>query len=79
MAEHWFNVRFNDQDAFEARLRAGLHFSGTDQYEENKIELARRTDLFSLELFQAMICGGELYKPMLVAILWIGFWKRELS
>lgn len=26
--------------------------------------------LFSSELFQAMICGGESYKPMIVSILW---------
>lgn len=69
-AAHWFNVRFENQDAFEARLRAGLKFSGGDQYDENKVGLTRHLGMFSLELFQAMICGGESYKPMLVAILW---------
>ena len=70
LAEHWFDLSFADPTAFEARLRAGLRFHGPDQYEENKIKLTKHLGLFSLELFQAMICGGESFKPMLVSILW---------
>lgn len=70
LAEHWFDVRFRDPSAFEERLRAGLRFSGPDEYAENKIGLTRHIGLFSLELFQAMICGGDSFKPMLVSILW---------
>jgi hypothetical protein len=69
-AEHWFNVRYADAPAFEARLRAGLRFGGQTRNEDNKIELTRNIGMFSLELFQAMICGGESFKPMLVSILW---------
>ena len=70
LVEYWFNVRFSDQNAFEARLRAGLRFNGQDQHEENKISLTRHLGLFSLELFQAMICGGDQFKPRYVSILW---------
>jgi len=70
VAERWFKIRFLNPENFEERLRAGLRFSGTDQYETNKIELTRTLGLFSYELFQAMICGGESFKPLLVSIVW---------
>lgn len=70
LAEQWFNARFDDPAAFEARVRAGLRFNGPDKYEENKIGITKHLGLFSLELFQAMICGGEQFKPRYVAILW---------
>lgn len=71
VAQERFLARLHDQDAFEARLRAGMRFGGPDDpHEQNKIELTRSLGLFSYELFQAMICGGESYKPLLVSIMW---------
>jgi hypothetical protein len=70
LAEQWLNVRFQNRDSFEVRLRAGLRFNGPDLHEEDKIGLTRHLSLFSLELFQAMICGGESYKPLVVSMLW---------
>jgi S1-C subfamily serine protease len=69
-AEQWFNLRFDDRAAFNERLRAGLGFSGKDVEAENKLALTKHMGLFSLELFQAMMCGGEQFKPMFVSILW---------
>ena len=51
-------------------MRTGLLFNGPDPYVENKIEQTRSMGLFSLELFQAMICGGASFKPMYVSIVW---------
>ena len=70
LAEQWFKVKFGDQVKFEARLRAGLLFNGPDPHAENKIEQTRLMGLFSLELFQAMICGGASFRPMYVSIVW---------
>ena len=69
-AEQWLNLRFDEPAAFEERLRAGLRFSGKDPEAENKVGLTKHMGLFSLELFQAMMCGGEQFKPMYVSILW---------
>lgn len=69
-AEQWFTLKFTDTTAFENRLRAGLSFMGPDQYAENKIRLTRNLAMFSEELFQAMICGGESFKPLPIPILW---------
>ena len=69
-AERWFERKFIDRPAFEKRLRAGLHFMGHDEHAENKIELTRSLGMFSIELFQAMICGGTSFKPMYVSVMW---------
>ncbi len=68
--EEGFWLMYRDTSAFEARLRSGIKFTGNDPSAENKIELTRHLGLFSYELFQAMICGGESYKPVAVRILW---------
>ncbi|MEE4154601.1 MAG: serine protease [Erythrobacter sp.] len=48
-----------------------MTFSGSTSDVEHKIKLAtERFGLFSAELFQAMICGGEPFNPTSVAILW---------
>lgn len=71
LAEIWFSKKYLDQAAFEARLRAGLSFTGPDPHIESKIQLATNSlGLFSIELFQAMISGGEPFKSMLVSIMW---------
>ncbi len=70
LAEQLFREKVSNQEAFEERVRAGLLFSGPDPYAENKIKLTRLRGLFSLELFQAMICGGASFRPMYVSILW---------
>ena len=70
LAEQWFKVKFCDRGKFEAQLRAGLLFNGADPYAENKIEQTRSMGFFSLELFQAMICGGQSFMPMYVSIVW---------
>ncbi|MCW2363867.1 MULTISPECIES: S1 family peptidase [Sphingobium] len=70
LAQRWFGLRHSDPTAFEDRLRAGLNFGGGDGYADKKIDFARNLSFFSLELFQAMICGGEAYRPAYVTILW---------
>jgi Trypsin-like peptidase domain len=69
LAEECFALRFNDTEAFEARLRAGLKFSSAE-HAENKVGLTKHAALFSLELFQAMMSGGQSFKPLLVSIMW---------
>lgn len=70
LAQHWFGVRYTNRDAYEERLRAGFAFGQRDPYAENRIELSRHLGMFSFELFRAMMCGGESFKPAIVLILW---------
>lgn len=69
-AQHWFGVRRTDTGAFEERLRAGFAFGAGDHYAENRIECSRHLGMFSFELFRAMICGGQSFKPVIVIIMW---------
>ena len=74
VAEHWFNVYFDDIDSFTARVRAGLEHLSI-KHADQKINLMAKVGLFSAELFQAMISGPEDFNPGSV----VKAWERMLS
>lgn len=69
-AAQGFSLAFKDQKAFEKRLRKGLEFCGCKSDIESKIALTRQVSMFSMELFQAMISGGESFNMAYIQTAW---------
>jgi hypothetical protein len=71
IAAYWLNQRFENPAAFEERIRAGLSFPIPDPQVDHKVHLATNSlGLFSAEIFQAMLSGGEAFKPLHISIVW---------
>lgn len=75
-AEERFNLLFNDSDAFYALVAAGLKFMDAS-HAEAKLNLLR-SNFFSEELLQAMICAGQSYKMAPVHYIWQRLAEREI-
>lgn len=59
-----------DRSKLIERLRAGFAFGHADPTAENKIELFDKLSLLSEGTFEALMGGGQSFKPMMVTYLW---------
>jgi hypothetical protein len=68
LIERRFRLLFDNPEEFYRILEAGMRFTNV-QHIDNKIALVRQ-NFFSLELLQALICGGASYKTGPVNYIW---------
>jgi hypothetical protein len=64
-----FSMLFSDTPAALELMRAGLKFKGAKDV-EGPLSLFSKMNMFSEELLEAMVSGGESYKPAAVAFIW---------
>ena len=68
LAEQRFRLMFDDTQAYRMLIERGLNFSNRANASE-KLKLTA-SNFFSLELFQALICGGESYRTGPINFIW---------
>jgi S1-C subfamily serine protease len=76
LVEKRFNLLFADQSAFMRLLAAGLKFMHAANAEA-KLNLLK-SNFFSEELLQAMICGGESYQTGPIDYIWRRLVDRQI-
>ena len=69
IVERRFSLLFSDTPAALELVRAGLKFKGAKDI-EGPLGLFSKMNMFSEELLEAMVSGGESYKPAAVAFIW---------
>ena len=72
-----FALLYSDTPRAMNIIRAGLNFRRADHIEA-KLGLLESANLFSLELFEALISGGEGYKPGVVIHVWRSLIEAEV-
>jgi len=76
LVEERLNLLFDDEPAFSRVLSAGLSFMYAANAEA-KLSLLK-SNFFSEELLQAMICGGESYKTGPIDYIWRRLVGRQI-
>ncbi|URK88294.1 serine protease [Rhizobium sp. RCAM05350] len=76
LAEKRLRIFLNDREEAERLIRLGLPFKGAHDVDK-KIDLFK-ANYFSHEMFEALMCGGEGYRPAPIEFVWNKLCKRRI-
>lgn len=76
LAKKRLEIFLNDREEAERMIRLGLPFKGACNVDE-KINLFK-ANYFSHEMFEALMCGGEGYRPAPIELVWNKLCERRI-